>query len=131
MQQTTTFIIDFSKYPNVQDKMDNYIQPWDAEDNLIDWDSYGTGWEGKAENGILKIVDTPEGFSEKMGALLKTLNREVPAFVGSISDDEDGEEELLLDEDEDKVELLSLENDVLQMTYFSRRGRRVLSNKNI
>lgn len=117
----TTFFIDFKKYPNIQDKMENYIHPWDLPENLIDWNSYEMRKEGKQENGVLLIEDTYEGFSKKMEQLFETLNVEVEVFNNSLG----------IDGKEDNEELLSLENDIFELAYFSRRGRRVLSNKDL
>jgi len=87
----TTFIMDLTKYPNVQDKMDNYIQPWDHDGNLIDWDSYGTGWEGKKVDGVLTIEDTADGFLEKMEWLLDLLRDEVAHINQAMEIDGEGD----------------------------------------
>jgi hypothetical protein len=114
----TTFIMDLTKYPNVQDKMDNYIQPWDHDGNLIDWESYGTGWEGKKVDGVLTIEDTTDGFLEKMEWLLETLRAEV-AYVNQTME---------IDGAGDAQELDALATDIIDLSNSSRRGYRILCN---
>jgi len=114
----TTFIMDLTKYPNVQDKMDNYIQPWDHDGNLIDWDSYGTGWEGKKVDGVLTIEDTADGFLEKMEWLLDLLRDEVAHINQAMEIDGEG----------DIQELVSLLTDIIDLSNASRRGYRILCN---
>ena len=114
----TTFIMDLTKYPNVQDKMDNYIQPWYCDGNLIDWGSYGTGWEGEEVDGRLTIEDTTDGFLEKMEWLLDLLREEV-AYVNQTME---------IDGAGDAQELDALATDIIDLSNASRRGYRILCN---
>ena len=60
------FTIDFNNYPDLYDFIENWHILQDQPGNEIDWTNM--------EDGVLKVVDTPEGLKRKMAWVEESIS---------------------------------------------------------
>jgi len=80
------FTVDFNNYPDLYDFIENWHILQDQPGNEIDWTDM--------ENGVLTIVDTPEGFNRKMSWVEESIRER----MDNMPSDYEDEDEAILDQ---------------------------------
>jgi hypothetical protein len=75
------FEIDFNNYPDLYDFIDNWHILQDQPGNEIDWTNM--------EDGVLKVVDTPEGLNRKMAWVEKSISDRIDNMPSGYEEDDE------------------------------------------